>query len=276
MADTIAGDFWGEPEIVEREDSQLHYWIDGPADAPLVVCTHGASMDHRMFTPQREALVDAGYRVLVWDMRGHGLSKPMGTEFSVAAATDDLRAVLYAVGVEEVTLVGHSFGGFVSQELLYQSPEQVRALVVIGSSDLTANGPRREDLLLSLSPYLFRAIPNDLRRRIVAQTTALRPEVREYAYDATSQLSKDEFYQVWHAVADHPRPEREYQIPCPFLLTHGDEDIVGTIAKHAPAWAAREPNATYHVIEEAGHNANQDNPEEFNLVLCTFLNEHVQ
>ena len=274
MTDTEIVGHWGHPQTVERAGSQLHYWTVGPADAPLVVCTHGASMDHRLFEPQREALLDAGYQLLVWDMRGHGLSKPMGPEFSVAAATDDLRAVLYAAGVNEVTLVGHSFGGFVSQEFIYRYPDRVRALVTIGSSDITASGPNREELLLAASPYLFKALPDSLRRRLVAQTTALRPSVREYAYNATSQLSKDEFYQVWHAVADHPRPEREYQIPCPFLLTHGEKDIVGTIAKHAPAWAEREPNAVYQVIDEAGHNANQDNPRDFNNVLCEFLHEH--
>ncbi len=271
MADIAAEGYWGEPQTVERAGSTLHYWTVGQSDAPVVVCTHGASMDHRMFNPQHDALLQAGFRLLVWDMRGHGLSKPIGDEFSVAAATDDLHAILDAVGAEKVTLVGHSFGGYVSQEFLYQYPDRVKALVTIGSSDITVSGAGREELLLASSPYLFRAMPDSLRRRLVAQSTAVRPSVRDYAYNATSQLSKDEFTQVWRAVADHPRPEREYRIPCPFLLTHGEKDMVGTIAKHAPAWAARQPNAVYRVIDEAGHNANQDNPKQFNEELCAFL-----
>ncbi|WP_227357110.1 alpha/beta fold hydrolase [Haladaptatus salinisoli] len=37
---------------LRRSGSEIHYWITGPEDGPLVACTHGASMDHRMFDPQ--------------------------------------------------------------------------------------------------------------------------------------------------------------------------------------------------------------------------------
>lgn len=84
-------------ELSERtllhSDSTIHYWIGGAQGRPLVTLTHGATMDHRMFDAQIPALAGK-YRVLVWDVRGHGRSQPLGRDFSIAAAVEDLLAVV--------------------------------------------------------------------------------------------------------------------------------------------------------------------------------------
>lgn len=267
--------YWGEPTTVHREGSQLHYWLLGPADAPLVSLTHGASMDHRMFDQQKEVLLDAGYRVLAWDIRGHGCSKPIGDSFDLSTVVEDLITILDRIGVDEVTPVGHSFGGYVSQELCFRHPDRVPALAVVGSSDVTVAPSGTGKLALQFSPYLFQFLPSNTRHRLVADSTAERPHVQRYAHNATSQLSRDEFVTVWKAVVDAMHPEPGYEIGVPWLLTHGDADAVGTIAKHAPEWAEREPHCRYEVIPDAGHNANQDNPDVYNEYLLSFLQEHV-
>jgi hypothetical protein len=69
---------------LERLGSKIHHWTTGSDDAPLVVFTHGATLDHHMFDPQLLAVTSAGYRVLAWDMRGswtfqthwHGVYRP--------------------------------------------------------------------------------------------------------------------------------------------------------------------------------------------------------
>jgi 3-oxoadipate enol-lactonase len=151
---------WGTPFTLGKSDSLIHYWIVGPKDAPVVVLTHGASMDHRMFDDQLEILLDAGYRVLSWDIRGHGISKPIGTEFSTSIVVDDLVAILDRHGINTCVPVGQSFGGYVSQELLFRHPERVTAIGVIGSTDITKIPPTLENIALKLSPYLFRIWPD--------------------------------------------------------------------------------------------------------------------
>src|SRR5690606_27347453 len=74
-----------------RSGSTIHYWVGGPEGRPLVTLTHGATMDHRMFDAQIPALADS-YRVLICDVRGHGRSQPLGINFSIAAAAEDLLA----------------------------------------------------------------------------------------------------------------------------------------------------------------------------------------
>nr|WP_049891539.1 alpha/beta hydrolase [Natronococcus amylolyticus] len=265
---------WGHPRTLDRDGSILHYWEVGPAEAPVVVLTHGASMDHRMFDAQLEPLLEAGYRVVSWDVRGHGLSKPLGREFSLEVVVEDLVAILERCSVDRCVPVGQSFGGYVSQELLFRYPERVTALGVIGATDITTLPPTLEHLALKLSPYLFRVWPNEHLRKTTADRTAETEVAKRYAYNATSQLSKSEFATVWKAVANTLHAEPGYVIDRPFLLTHGEFDRTGTIGRDAPSWAEKEPNCRYAVISNAGHNANQDNPDEFNEVLLEFLRRH--
>lgn len=274
MSGQSKSDYWGEPSVLDRSGSLIHYWAAGRKDAPVVVLTHGASMDHRMFDEQLAVLLDAGYRVLSWDIRGHGISKPIGTEFSVSLVVEDLIAIINQLDIDEVVLIGQSFGGYVSQEFLFRYPERVTALGVIGATDITKVPPKLENIALRLSPYLFRIWPNGHLRRTIAEQTAETEAAKRYAYNATSQLSKREFVTVWKAVATALHSEPGYIIKKPFLLTHGELDKTGTISRDAPSWAEKEPNCRYEVVPNAGHNANQDNPDFFNRVFLEFLQQN--
>jgi pimeloyl-ACP methyl ester carboxylesterase len=262
---------WGNASILDRGGSLLHYWTVGPEDAPVVVLSHGATMDHHLFDKQLEPLLDAGYRVLGWDMRGHGLSKPIGVGFSLSTVVDDLVAILDEIGVEKVTAVGQSLGGYVSQELLFRYPERIDALVIIGATDVTRIPPRLENLALKLSPYLFKLWPYQHLKKTIAERTAETESAKRYAYCATSQLSKREFLTVWKSVPEALHSEPGYTIQRPFLLVHGENDRTGTVARDAPSWAKKEPNCRYEVIPDAGHNANDDNPQRFNEQMLDFL-----
>lgn len=262
-----------ESDVLRRSGSDIHYWIAGPEVGPLVAFTHGASMDHHMFDSQRSAVVEAGYRLLTWDIRGHGRSKPIGEPFTVQAVAEDLLAIIDQLDHEKAVLVGQSFGGYVSQELTFRHPERVGALVVLGATDITTPPSRLSVTALKFSPLTFKLWPDWHLRKLVAKHTAVTPAVQEYAYEATQKLSKQEFVTVWKAVADCLHEEPGYHIPVPFLLTHGEDDKTGIIASAAPAWAEREPECRYEVIPEAGHNANQDNPTSFNEILIDFLGE---
>ncbi|MCX6030696.1 MAG: alpha/beta hydrolase [Chloroflexi bacterium] len=122
-----------DEQILERAGCRLHYWQVGDPAAPLIVLTHGAGADHRMFDAQIPALTPS-HRVLTWDVRGHGLSRPAGGPFSSQAAVEDLLALLDAVGRPQAILVGQSMGGNISQEVAFRRPERVRALIVVGST----------------------------------------------------------------------------------------------------------------------------------------------
>jgi len=262
--------------VHERNGSALHAWTWGPDDGPWIAMSHGATMDHRMFDPQIPALTGAGYRVMTWDLRGHGRSKPLGkTPLTIRDLTEDWLTILDELGATApLGFVGQSLGSYLVQDLVLRHPERVSCLVVIGGTCTTAPISWWESLALKSSPFWLRLWPDASLRRAVAKATALRPEVQAYALEATQQLDAREFFQVWNAVAGAIQPRPGYRIEQPLLLTHGDRDRTGNIAKIAPRWAIRDPRCRYEVIPNASHNANQDNPEVFNRILLEFLREH--
>ena len=262
--------------VLERSGSEIRYRLAGPEDAPLIVLTHGSQLDHRMFGAQLPALFEEGYRVLTWDLRGHGLSGPLGDCFSAREAALDLLAILDRLGIERASFVGHCLGAKVSQELVFLRPERAGALVAIGSGCITDRPPgAAEKLLPRVFPFVLKLWPRDGQRRWFAKNTAERPEVREYAYDAAGRVSGEDLAAVFGATMGCQREEPGYRLELPLLITRGEKDNLGSIGEACRTWARRDPNSSHVVVPEAGHNANQDNPEFFNRVLLGFLREHV-
>lgn len=256
--------------VLVRKACPLHYWLTGPLTAPLLVLTHGATADQGMFAHQVRALSDH-YRVLTWDMRGHGLSQPMGTAFTVAESVNDLLAILAEIGSEQAIFAGHSTGGYVTQELVFRYPEKAQALVMIDCICITLPVSWRDQLLLRLTPALLWMYPYSLLVRQSVNASTVTQEGYDYLEAAMNRIPKKEMVTILAAVTKAIHPEPQYQITHPLLLVHGDEDNLGTIKKDAPRWTERDPNCTYRVIPDAGHLAHMDNPAFFNRLLLEFL-----
>jgi 3-oxoadipate enol-lactonase len=263
-----------EERAFTREDNYLHYWLAGPSAAPLIVFTHGAAMDHRMFAAQIPA-VTLQYRMLMWDVPGHGQSPSWNGRFSIRAVVEDLVVLLDELGYDQAILVGHSMGAYISQEFLYQYPDRVAALVTIGSTCLTLKHPviirwgmRLSPLALSLYPY----------RWFVSQAAwgiTVTSSARAYVREVVGQHSKQAFNAIWGAVMNCIHPDPAYRISQPVLVTYGQFDYLGlgVIQQQARAWVARDRNCKSVAIPHAAHNAHQENPAFFNKILLHFLQE---
>lgn len=261
--------------IFEYKGCPLHYWLSGPEDAPLVVCTHGAAMDHGTWDGIVPFIAEH-YRVLTWDVRAHGLSRPTGVAFTIQRATEDLLALLNHMGYSEATLVGHSMGGNIAQEVVFAHPERVKALVMLDCACNTLKLSASDTFWLRVGVWLFglsRLYPDKTLKRQSARANSIKPAVQEYLYRVFCQMSKQEFLTVFLATFGCLHEEVGYQITKPLLLLVGDHDTMGNIKRTAPLWAARDPHCQYHVIPEAGHVSNLDNPKAVNQFVLNFLLE---
>jgi pimeloyl-ACP methyl ester carboxylesterase len=260
--------------VVERMGGQIHYQLMGDPDRPLVVFTHGVTLDHQVFAAQVDPVAQH-YRVLTWDVRGHGMSRPMGEAFSIREAAEDLVAILDQIQCPQATFVGHSMGGYIMQELAFLYPERVVALVSIGSTCITLKQPAIIDLGARTTPLIFRLCPEVVLRRFIPWMAGIKPKTRAYVAEACRRIPKRDFISAWTAITRCYHYEPNYRITHPLLLTHGRYDLLIVPRLLAPAWAARDNNGHYVEIPKAGHNAHQDNSEFFNGVLLDFLSKHV-
>ena len=254
--------------VLERKNCTIHYWTGGKAGAPLVVFTHGATVDHQEWDVTLP-LVGEHYRILTWDVRGHGQSRP--AQFDLAEAEADLLSLLDRLEVREATFVGHSMGGNLGQELVFHHPERVRAMVFL---DCTWNFQKLtavESFTLKLAGPIFKLYPY---RTLVDQSlryTVTSRESQEFLRRSMGSITKDEFIQIMMATAACLHYEPGYTINKPLLMIVGDKDPTGNIRKAMPLWASHEPDCKLVVIANAKHAANLDDPAAFHKTLLDFL-----
>jgi 3-oxoadipate enol-lactonase len=263
-------------ELFLYEGCPIHYRLTGPEEAPLVVLTHGGMVDHRIWDPQLAALTPS-CRLLLWDVRGHGRSRPGGNR-SIPQMAGDLAALLDHLGYRHAILVGLSAGGLLVQEFAYRYPNRVTALVVAGQTSWL-RPPRELRLVLgswSLTLLLFICLllPWKLFLRGLMRHGAeyAMPQTQAYLQEAFGQWSKSRFIRHCWRSRGRLRNEPDYCFPQPLLIIHGEHEIA-FVRRDAAAWAGREPQSCYKVIPGAGHVVNMDNPEAFNQALLLFLQE---
>lgn len=255
-------------QFLTRGDYQICYQISGKVDQPLVVFTHGSSVDQGLFEKQI-APIGEHYRVLTWDIRGHGRSKPMDSSFSIPQAADDLIALIHAAGYQQAVLVGQSMGSYVCQEVIFRHPEIALALISIGAPCLTLPKSIPERLFFRVGGLLSRFYPYEASKKQVARAVSITPEGEAYTLAAMDKLNNQEYAHVMRAVGKAFHHELNYQLPCPLMLVVGAQDKwAGTLKSEV--WAARD-RADLLIIPDAGHNANYDNAAFFNEALLKFL-----
>jgi 3-oxoadipate enol-lactonase len=263
-----------ERRELARPDATIRYWVSGPARAPRVVLLHGATLDHRAWDAQVDAL-RRHYRVVVPDLRGHGEST-LTERFRFADALADVAALLDVLDAERpgtpTALVGLSLGGNLAQALVQRAPDRVGALVV---ADATCNTATRHPFAAPMTIASLAALSmssHELFVRHAAEMTSLREDVRRYVTGTNAGRTNAETLQILSELLQgglHADPA--YRLPVPTLLLHGDADRMGDVVDSMRTWAARDGRAEYVVVRGAGHASNQDNPAAFNAALLAFL-----
>src|SRR5436305_3515509 len=94
---------------------RLYYDLTGPENGPVVCITHSLASDGGSWAEQVPALLQAGFRGLRLDMRGHGGSDPVAGDYTMAALADDAAAALQALAFARVRYIGLSIGGLIGQ-----------------------------------------------------------------------------------------------------------------------------------------------------------------
>jgi pimeloyl-ACP methyl ester carboxylesterase len=228
-----------------------------------------------MWEPQVEPLTKAGYRVICPDLPGFGETPPLPGTVSMDAYADAVVALLDQLGIERAVVGGMSMGGYVLLNLVERYPQRLVAalyLVTRAAADDAAGKVRRQELADQVRGGNRTVVPEVFESLLFApQTPRQRPElvarVRGWM-DAAAPQGVAGGLLAMRSRRDYL--ERLPELHVPALVVGADLDLAIPPA-HSEALAAGLPAAELHIIPDAGHLANLEQPAAFNQVLLDFL-----
>lgn len=255
----------------ETEQGKIYYEVYGQEGKPLVFLTHGLGIDHETFNSQLNSLADY-YRIVVWDLPGHGESFSLNedSKLSFSTFTECLLGLMDELKAKKAILIGQSLGGLISQYVAFYHPERVAAVVDIGSLPLHKGlGNKHNKSFKAFFPIL-NLLPGSILSFWFARQKAVKKETRKYLRDVTIKNGKRQILDTTKAMLEGLTEGIEGLINHPLLIIHGEKEQKHII-KSAKMWHDEAPMSEYAIIPNAGHIANQDNPQEFSRLVLSFL-----
>lgn len=233
---------------------------------------HGGLLSRRQWQQQVYPF-SSRFQVITCDLRGHGQSGKSEGTYAMPLFADDVSKLIAALGLDQVVVCGHSFGGMVAQELALMYPDQVSALILAE----TNYGPSADlgETLTALMGWWALALTSVERR---AQISADRhghynPDAAQYLLMEINQHARDKanYLNIFRAsISFNSKPRLKY-LECPTLLLVGEFHP----QSHKPAQAMERliKHAQLHVVPNAGYLLNWDAPDTFNRMVLEFLEQ---
>jgi 3-oxoadipate enol-lactonase len=115
--------------FIEAGDLGVHYVLNGPATAPVVVLSNSLGADLSMWDPQIPALGES-FRVLRYDTRGHGRTSLTAGPYTIEQLARDVARLLDILAIDRPHFCGLSMGGLIGMWLAAHAPDRIEKLVL--------------------------------------------------------------------------------------------------------------------------------------------------
>ncbi|HEU5165871.1 MAG TPA: alpha/beta fold hydrolase [Chitinophagaceae bacterium] len=252
----------------------VSYSDHGPDDAPVIIFIHGFPLNRSMWDMQVEALKD-NYRVIAYDIRGHGNSEAGIDEFFIDLFVNDLLRFMKKLRIEKSILCGLSMGGYIALNAVLRYPDRFDGLI-LNDTQCIADTPEIKENRCQAIIRIMKNGVEEYADEIINNLFA--PESftnKKSAIFAVKKMiigtTKQSLCNALHALAERKETcDHLPEINIPVLIMVGKEDKITPIAA-AQLMHERILNSKLEIIQHAGHLSNLENPTAFNTHLVTFL-----
>lgn len=250
--------------------SEIHYTVDGPADAPVVVLGSSLGMSGEMWRPQVAAL-SARFRLVRYDHRGHGGSMVPDEPYRMDELGGDVLVLLDALGLDRVHLGGLSLGGMVAMWVAAHAPERVDRLALLCTSAGFGQPAAWAERAAAVRAGGTVAVADFLIGRWFTPAFAARqPDVVAWARRQLLDTPAAGYAACCGAIEVMDLEPVLGDITAPTLVIAGDDDPA-TPPVHAKRIAAGIPGAQLEVLPGAAHLASVEQPDAVNRLLLDFF-----
>ncbi|SFO71389.1 3-oxoadipate enol-lactonase [Mesorhizobium sp. NFR06] len=252
------------------DGARIAYRFDGPKDRPVLMLSNSIATSLHMWDGQVPELTKA-FRVLRYDLRGHGGSDAPAGAYSLDRLGRDVLELLDFLGLGRVHFLGLSLGGFVGQWLGIHAPERIGRLILSNTSphlgpasyfdEHISNVLAASDLSATAAIFMRNWFPQSM---LAGENKTVEP-----FRAAIMAMSRQGLAGCFAAVRDADLRRPISLITAPTLVIGGEDDKV-TLASHSEAIAAAIPGAELLLLPGV-HLLNVERPAEFMEAVTGFL-----
>jgi len=250
-------------------DMTLHYEVSGRGE-PLVFI-HGLGSSGRDWQPQID-FFSRFYRVIVFDIRGHGQSSRPPGPYSIKLFAADTAKLIEALTESPVHVVGLSLGGMIAFQLAVDHPHLMKSMTVVNvGPQVKLKSPRLIVKMLHRFMIIrflgMRKMGESLARDLFPAME--QTSIRETFIERWAENDKRAYLASMKAIMGWSVADRIAGVTIPTLVIASDLDYTPVAFKEA--FVTRMPHAKLTVIPNSHHAVPIERPEIFNAIVASFL-----
>ncbi len=252
------------------------YDLAGSDDAPVVVLIHGLGLTRSVWQWMLPALTDR-FRVVTYDLIGHGDSAPPVGQPTLGDLADQLAALLDHLAIDKAALVGFSLGGMVARRFAQDFPQRTAALAILHSAHRRLPQAQAAILMRVTQAEVdgpAATVEAALDRWYTDAARANRPDLMHLTRQWVLANDRDIYPRLYRILAEGveevsgPNPP----LACPTLVLTADEDH-GNSPQMAAAIATEIPRSRLVILKGLRHMALAEDPQAVNRPVRDFLTE---
>jgi 3-oxoadipate enol-lactonase len=261
---------------IKANGINIHYEVDGAADAPWLVFSNSLATDLTMWDEQA-AYFSKTYRVLRYDQRGHGRSDAPAQRYSFATLIADVLALMNELRIERANFCGLSMGGATVMGLAQSNPGRVERAIICDSPCASTQASARqweERIAIARAQGMTALADSTIARWFPAETVAANPAYLTKIRQMILMTPVNGFIGCAAALADHDFCRSVRTLTRPVLFLAGEKD--GTTPAAMRQMQSALAGSRFAEIPGAGHICNLERPDMFNRAIDDFLRSDEQ
>jgi 3-oxoadipate enol-lactonase len=264
--------------FIRAGELTAHYDLSGPSGAPVIAFANSLGTNTHVWDAQAAGLAGR-FRILRYDMRGHGLTDcpPVpanGAGYTIDGLVDDALGLLDALGIDRVHFCGLSIGGMVGQRLAARAPGRVSSLILCDTANRIGPSAMWDERVATVRARGLAAIAERvLERWFTGEFRAKHAEEAQGFANMLVRTPADGYIGCCLAIRDADLRRDGEKIDCPTLVICGDEDQA-TTPEAARNLADSIDGAHLEIVDGAAHISCVERPEAVTGLISGFLKEN--
>lgn len=259
---------------IQANGIRVNYELSGQDDAPMVVMSHSLGSSLAMWNPQLAAL-EAKYRVLRYDTRGHGGTEVTAGAYNLNQLGDDVIALMDALGIDKAHWIGLSMGGMIGQDVALRYPDRFLSFSLCDTMAMVPEAGQaawKERITIARDQGIEALVDSTMERWFTAPYREQNTAGFKLIRDEFLATAVDGFCGCAEAIRGLNYLERLGEIKQPTLIVVGEEDM-GTPVAASEAIHERIAGSKLVIIPAAAHMSNVEQAQAFEDAVVGFLGQ---